>query len=224
MKAVYYLRTSSASNLDGDSETRQKEAIFAYAEKNSLEVVRGAYDQAIAGTDHVMSRNGIKELTKYCKENEVSIILCENASRFARDLIIQEMGFRDLKKLDLQIIPVDAPEYFTGDSPSLNLIRQVLGSVSEFEKSNLVHKLREARQRVRLEKGKCEGRRSLEEIYGATKYRNALKKIKNLVKQGFTYAKVAGILAEQGFVQPTKGKPFHKSQIMRLIQKEEKYG
>jgi len=49
-----------------------------------------------------------------------------------------------------------------------------------------------------------------------------LKKIKNLVKQGFTYAKVAGILAEQGFVQPTKGKPFHKSQIMRLIQKEEK--
>lgn len=224
MKAVYYLRTSSASNLDGDSETRQKEAIFAYAEKNSLEIVRGAYDQAIAGTDHVMSRNGIKELTKYCEEHEVNIILCENASRFARDLIIQEMGFRDLKKLDLQIIPVDAPEYFTGDSPSLNLIRQVLGSVSEFEKSNLVHKLREARQRVRLEKGKCEGRRSLEEIYGATKYRNALKKIKNLVKQGFTYAKVAGILAEQGFVQPTKGKPFHKSQIMRLIQKEEEYG
>jgi len=222
MKAVYYLRTSSASNLEGDSETRQKEAIFAYAEKNSLEIVQGAYDQAIAGTDHVMSRNGIKELTKYCEEHGVNIILCENASRFARDLIIQEMGFRDLKKLDLQIIPVDAPEYFTGDSPSLNLIRQVLGSVSEFEKSNLVHKLREARQRVRLEKGKCEGRRSLQEIYGTKKYRNALNKIKNLVAEGFTYAKVAGILAEQGFVQPTKGKPFHKSQIMRLIQKEEK--
>jgi len=51
-----------------------------------------------------------------------------------------------------------------------------------------------------------------------------MNKIKNLVAEGFTYAKVAGILAEQGFVQPTKGKPFHKSQIMRLIQKEEEYG
>jgi len=224
MKAVYYLRTSSASNLEGDSETRQKEAIFAYAEKNSLEIVQGAYDQAIAGTDHVMSRNGIKELTKYCEEHGVSIILCENASRFARDLIIQEMGFQELKAKNLQIIPVDAPDYFTGDTPSLNLIRQILGSVSEFEKSNLVHKLRGARERIRLKKGKCEGRRSLQEIYGAKKYRNALNKIKNLVAEGFTYAKVAGILAEQGFVQPTKGKPFHKSQIMRLIQKEEEYG
>ena len=130
----------------------------------------------------------------------------------------------ELNARNLQIVPVDAPDYFTGVDASKDLIRQMLGSVSQFEKANLVHKLRGARERVRLEKGKCEGRRSLKEIYGTKKYRNALKKIKNLVKQGFTYAKVAGILAEQGFVQPTKGKPFHKSQIMRLIQKEEEYG
>ena len=224
MKAVYYLRTSSASNLDGDSETRQKEAIFAYAEKNSLELMAVASDQAVSGTEPVMFRKGIQKLVEFCEANKVSIILCENASRFARDLIVQERGFQDLKEKNLQIIPVDAPDYFTGDTPSLNLIRQVLGSVSQFEKANLVHKLRGARERIRLEKGKCEGRRSLKEIYGTKKYRNALDKIKKLVAEGFTYAKVAGILAEQGFVQPTKGKPFHKSQIMRLIQKEEEYG
>ena len=224
MKAVYYLRTSSASNLDGDSETRQKEAIFAYAEKNSLEIVRGAYDQAVSGIDPVMHRKGMKQLVEFCEANEVNIILCENSSRFARDLMVQEQGFMELNARNLQIVPVDAPDYFTGVDASKDLIRQMLGSVSQFEKANLVHKLREARQRVRLEKGKCEGRRSLEEIYGTLRFRKLLKRIKNLVKQGFTYAKVAGILAEQGFVQPTKGKPFHKSQIMRLIQKEEEYG
>ena len=136
MKAVYYLLTSSASNLDGDSETRQKEAIFAYAEKNSLEIVRGAYDQAVSGIDPVMHRKGMKQLVEFCEANEVNIILCENSSRFARDLIVQERGFQDLKAKNLQIIPVDAPDYFTGDTPSLNLIRQVLGSVSQFEKAN----------------------------------------------------------------------------------------
>ena len=53
-KAVMYLRTSSATNLDGDSENRQKEAIHAYAENNSLEIVSGAYDQAVRGSDMVM--------------------------------------------------------------------------------------------------------------------------------------------------------------------------
>ena len=87
-KVVCYLRTSSASNLDGDSETRQKEAIVAYAEKNSLEIVDGAYDQAVSGTDHIEDREGFTTLRDYCIENEIKIILCENASRFARDIIV----------------------------------------------------------------------------------------------------------------------------------------
>ena len=219
MKAVYYLRTSSASNLDGDSETRQKEAIFAYAEKNSLEIVRGAYDQAVSGIDPVMHRKGMKQLVEFCEEHKVNIILCENSSRFARDLMVQEQGFMELKARNLQIVPVDAPDYFTGEDASKNLIRQMLGSVSQFEKSNLVHKLREARQRVSLEKGKCEGRKSMEEIWGTSEFRKLVKLVLKLSDQGNSYAKIAVILAERGWLQPSNGKPFHKSQIMRLIKK-----
>ena len=47
MKAVYYIRTSSATNLEGDSEARQKEAINSYSYKNAYELVQGAYDQAV---------------------------------------------------------------------------------------------------------------------------------------------------------------------------------
>ena len=218
-KVVCYLRTSSASNLDGDSETRQKEAIVAYAEKNSLEIVNGAYDQAVSGTDHIEDREGFTTLRDYCIENEIKIILCENASRFARDIIVQELGFRQLKKLGIQIIPVDSPDYFTVDSPSLTLIRQVLGAVSGFEKSSLVSKLHVARKRIREKIGKCEGRKSMEEIWGTSEFRKLVKLVLKLSDQGNSYAKIAVILAERGWLQPSKGKPFHKSQIMRLIKK-----
>jgi DNA invertase Pin-like site-specific DNA recombinase len=44
------------------------------------------------------------------------------------------------------------------------MIRQILGSVAQFEKAMLVAKLRGARQRKKAATGKCEGRKSYAEI------------------------------------------------------------
>ena len=219
VKAVMYLRTSSATNLDGDSEDRQKESIKKYADSQGIEIVQGAYDQAVKGSDSIHEREGFAQLIQYCIDNDVSVILCENASRFARDVIVQELGYRELKKLNLQLIPVDAPDYFTGDSPSLNMIRQILGAVSEFEKSNLVSKLRSARERAKARNGKCEGRKSLREIYGELRFNTLQKKAIKLRSKSLTYASIAGVLATKGYVQPQTGRPFNQSQIMRLIKR-----
>ena len=218
MKAVYYIRTSSATNLDGDSEERQKVAIYAYAEKNGYEIVQGAYDQAVKGSDFTGEREGYKSLLEYCLANDVQVILCENASRFARDVIVQELGYRELKKLNLTLIPVDAPDYFSGDSPSLTMIRQILGAVSEFEKSNLVSKLRGARERIKAEKGKCGGRKSLQEHFGERKFKRLMYLTKTLKESGFSLAKIADGLWDEGWMQPTTLRPFNKSQVRRLIQ------
>ena len=62
------------------------------------------------------------------------------------------------------------------------------------------------------------GTKSLKEILGDTKYERLVKSTKTLHNRGnLTYAKIAGILAEEGWVQPSTLQPFHKSQIMRLI-------
>jgi DNA invertase Pin-like site-specific DNA recombinase len=205
MKAVMYLRTSSATNLGGDSEERQKDAIRKFADLQNMEIVSGAYDQAVKGSDSIHEREGFAQLIQYCLDNDVTTILCENASRFARDVIVQELGYRELKKLNLQLIPVDAPDYFTGDSPSLNMIRQILGAVSEFEKSNLV--------------SKCEGRKNLEEILSKDAFATMMKIIKRLREQNKSYASIAGVLADKGYSQPSTGNPYNRSQIMRLIKK-----
>jgi DNA invertase Pin-like site-specific DNA recombinase len=49
------------------------------------------------------------------------------------------------------------------DTPTAVMIRQILGSVAQFEKAMLVSKLRGARERRKAATGKCEGRKSLSE-------------------------------------------------------------
>ena len=222
MEVAMYLRISSNTNADGDSLDRQTIAIATYANKNNMNIVAKKSDIGIKGSTNIFDREGFRKLFEYCLEKDIKIILTENASRFARDQMVGEWGYRELKKHGIQIVPVDSPDYYTleNDDPMINLIRQVLGSIAEFEKNSIVNKLRGARKRVKERNGKCEGRKSLKEIYGEIRYRKLIKKIMNLVKQGVSYAKIGVILAEQGFVQPSKGKPYHKSQIMRLIQKE----
>ena len=226
MKVAMYQRISSTTNADGDSLDRQTHAIATYANANGMDIVVKKSDIGVQGSEHIFERDGFRKLFDYCKKEDIKTILCENASRFARDVMTQELGYRELKKHGIRVIPVDSPDYFVleNDDPITNLIRQVLGAISEFEKNSIVIKLRGARQRSRLKSGKitlkgepkCEGRKSLKEIYGPIRYRKLIKKVKNLSDKGLSLAEVAVALAEKGWVQPNKLKPFHRMQIMRF--------
>jgi hypothetical protein len=82
----------------------------------------------------------------------------ETASRFARDLMVQEVGFAKLKALGIALIAADSPQSFLDDTPTSKLIRQILGAVSEFDKALVVAKLKGARDRKRAMTGeKVEG-------------------------------------------------------------------
>ena len=84
----------------------------------------------------------------------------ESPDRFARDLAVQLAGHDMLKGLGIDLIPASAPDFFTEDTPTAVLVRQVLGAIAQFEKASLVAKLKAARDRKRARDGKCEGRRS----------------------------------------------------------------
>ena len=219
-KVAGYIRISSKTNENGDAKERQILAIKNYAKANDMRIVRCDADIGVRGSTNIFDRKGLREVFEYCLEENIKIILCESASRFARDQMVGEWGYRELKKHGIQIVPVDSPDYYTleNDDPMVNLIRQVLGSIAEFEKNSLVAKLRGARDRVKAKNGKCEGRKSLKEIYGVMRFRTLQKKIIRLRKERKSFAKIAEVLASQGWVQPSTGKPFHKSQVMRLIQ------
>ena len=65
-----------------------------------------------------------------------------------------------LKAGGFELIPVDAPDHFTNETPTAEFIRQILGAVSQFEKESTVAKLRGARDRASVVKGRrVEGRK-----------------------------------------------------------------
>jgi DNA invertase Pin-like site-specific DNA recombinase len=88
--------------------------------------------------------------------NGATTIIVESPDRFARDLAVQLAGHDMLK--DLGIVPASAPEFFTEDTPTAVLVRQVLGAIAQFEKASSVAKLTAARKRKRQREGRCEGR------------------------------------------------------------------
>lgn len=161
IKAVAYYRTSSATNVgeDKDSHKRQEDACKGYAAKHGMEVCNGFYDAAVRGSESVVNRAGFSEMIEYMNNMGISVILVETVNRFSRDLIVQLTGYEFLRKGGISLIPVDCPTHFQEDTPTAKMVRQILGAVSEFEKSSLVEKLRKARDRKRATMGRCEGRK-----------------------------------------------------------------
>ena len=117
----------------------------------------------MSGADPIEARPGFTALLARIAGNSVRTIIVETANRFARDLMVQEVGFAMLQGLGITLIAADSPASFLDDGPTSKLIRQILGAVSEFDKAMIVAKLRGARERVRRTNGKCEGRKSYAE-------------------------------------------------------------
>jgi DNA invertase Pin-like site-specific DNA recombinase len=213
-RCVGYCRTSSATNVgsDKDSEARQRAAIQAYAERASLCVAEWFYDAAVSGADAIDARPGFARMLAWCAENDIHIIVVESTSRFARDLIVQEVGFTMLTKGGFKIIAADNPESFLADGPTATLIRQILGAVSQFEKAGIVSKLKGARERKSAALGaKCAGRgRSY--AAGRPELIDAAKHLAD----GRSLRAIGGALAEMGYLSAS-ARPFGPEQIKLLL-------
>jgi DNA invertase Pin-like site-specific DNA recombinase len=219
VKAVAYLRTSSAANVgaDKDSEKRQRSAIESYAKRAGIEIVETFYDPAVSGADPVHARPGFAAMLKRIEGNGVRIIVVETANRFARDLMVQEVGFSLLKERGIDLIATDSPSSFLDDTPTAKLVRQVLGAIAEFDKAMTVTKLRAARDRKRAATGRCEGRKSHAELHPEL-VRQA-KRLRRRSPKGNqrSLREISAALSEMGF-KNVNGQPFSASSIKAMVE------
>ena len=218
-EAVAYLRTSSAANIgaDKDSDRRQREAIQAFARRAGIELVDEFYDPAVSGGDPVESRPGFIAMLKRIQGNGVRTIIVETASRFARDLMVQEVGYAMLTERGIELIAADSPTSFIEDTPTARLIRQVLGAVSEFDKAMTVAKLRGARDRKRVATGrKVEGRKSHAEL--RPEVVAEAKRLRRKRPKGGqrTYRQIAAELFQAGHANSHR-RPFSPSSIKAMV-------
>ncbi len=165
--ALAYLRTSSAANVgtDKDSEKRQRQSVEAFARRGRFEIVAEFYDAAVSGADPIETRAGFAALLDRIEGNGVRTVIVEDASRFARELMAQELGITLLISRGVRLLTSSGDDLTASDDPTRKMMRQIAGAFAEYEKARLVSKLRHVRERVRNERRKCEGRKSHAELH-----------------------------------------------------------
>lgn len=218
IKAVAYFRTSSETNVGADKDTlkRQRESISKFAKSAGYDLIAEYSDDAVKGSDPVDTRPGFAAMLDHVAGNGVRTIIVETASRFARDLIVQETGWRMLTDAGITLIAADSPDCFQDDTPTAVMIRQILGSVSQFEKAMLVAKLKGARDRKKAATGKCGGRKSYAERDAAMV--SSAKKLARYPINGRkrSLREIAAELEVQGFKTET-GKQFAATAVARML-------
>ena len=217
--AVAYFRTSSAANVgaDKDSEKRQRQAVEAFARQAGFAIVDAFYDAAVSGADPIDTRPGFAAMLKRIESNGVRTIIVESANRFARDLMVQEVGHARLRERGIDLIAADNPSSFLDDTPTARLVRQVLGAIAEFDKAMTVAKLRGARERKRAAVGKCEGRKGHLEVRPEV-VREAKRLRRRSPKTGRqrSLREIAAELAVLGHLN-TNGRPFSASSVRSML-------
>jgi DNA invertase Pin-like site-specific DNA recombinase len=161
VQAVAYIRTSSAANVgtDKDSDKRQRAAIEGFARRAGFALVDEFNDQAVRGADPIEARPGFSALLDRIEGNGVRTVIVEDASRFARELLTQELGIIALMARGVRVLTANGDDLTDNSDPSRTMMRQIAGAFHQYEKARLVAKLKAARDRKRAAGGKADGRK-----------------------------------------------------------------
>jgi len=214
--AVGYMRTSAAvgAGTDNDSEKRQHLAISNYAGKAGYELVKCWYDCGVSGVDEVIGRAAFNEMLAYVTENNIKTVIIESADRLARDLMIQMLAHDLLKKRGITLIAANAPEWFLEETNTAILVRQIMGSIYEFERKQIISKLTAARARIRAIEGQCGGRLRIEKADPEAV--QIAKTLKRERKRCWSLRAIAAYLAGQGYTS-SSGKEYAPSTIKAML-------
>lgn len=214
-----YLRTSSAANLgaDKDSDKRQRAAILNFTERAGFTVAKEFFDAAVSGSDPIESRPGFTALLDWVESSKATIVVVEDASRFARSLVAQELGLLVLEQRGVRVLTSNGDDLTASDDPLRVAQRQIAGAFMQLEKSRLVLKLAESRRRKRALTGsKVEGRKSHVEIH--PELVAEVKRLRRKRPKGGqrSYREIAEVLAAKGYLN-ANGRSYDPSSIRSML-------
>src|SRR5580698_7292635 len=182
-----------------------------YGGAHDIKIVNVYREEGVSGTKESADRPAWSELMTALHSNGVRTVIVERLDRLARDLMVQETIVADLRKYGFELVSVAEPDLMATD-PTRILVRQMMGAVAQYEKSQIVLKLRGARMRKRAKEGRCEGRKPFGYFEGEAAARERMKALR---AEGLGFDRIAVRLnAEQ--VPTRTGKPWHGVVVNRI--------
>lgn len=218
MNILGYGRVSSVGQEEGDGYARQEVAIKEFCKRHNLKILF-LVEEAISGTIDGLDRPklaeflGLNAARNSADPAHFDAIVVERMDRLARDLMVQELLIREFQKRGIKLFSADQGELIdmadACPDPTRKLIRQVLGAVAEFEKSNLVRKLHSARVRM--------GRMGGNVAYGSRPGEaQTVVLIEDLRAGGASWREIADRLNEESLVQRNR-KPWTHGAVQSMM-------
>ncbi len=221
VSAFGYCRISSLANKNGDGIDRQKRSIREYCRLHKINLKGFYVDEGVSGSTEYQNRPAFMQMFNKLAENGTNLVLVSNQDRLSRQLLIQELIIRDFNELGISIISVANGDLTNTDDEHANMVRQVIGSLIQMERHKLTRRLRIAREKMRQEKGKCEGRKKLSESNP-----DLLRAVLRLHRKSpkaprRTYKEISRMLNDEGFTT-SRGTPITPNYVSVILHKHKK--
>ena len=222
-EAFGYIRVSTKgqANQNKHGFKRQKETIELFAKNAKFKIVR-YFQEPISGCKSEDERPAFMEMVStILRENRVSSIVVEGMDRLARELMVQEQLISYLASKGIDLYSANTSENVTQaikDDPVKKAMVQIQGVFSELEKSRLVQKLRKARNAVRENVGRCEGRKPYGTLEGELEVVELIKSLyrKPKGKKRLSYRKIADELNSRN-IKPRLAEKWEAMTVYSII-------
>ena len=223
--AVSYMRCSGDGQISGDTWERQTEKIQSLAARQCFEIEMEWREEGISGKIECEQRPAFQAMLAHLLSNGCRTIIVEDLSRLARRYAVQEQILLYLCAKGITLWTcANGGQNITEEmnqDPTKRLLIGIVGLVSQWEREQLVEKLKIARQHIKDKTGRCEGRLPFGQKPGE---KEVLDRMILLKSQGQTPEQIAQILNADGV--PTRGSkkgrsPWRGATIAKILKRNQ---
>jgi DNA invertase Pin-like site-specific DNA recombinase len=238
-RVVGYIRVSTQGQVkDGYSIAYQEEEIKSFCTRHNLELLDIYKDEGISGAkvdedDLIIERESLQELLSDLKWRDVKYIVVLNTSRLWRSDMVKVLIQRELKRIKVDVRAIEQPTYsIYAHDPSNFLINGMMELLDQYQRLEIMLKLSRGRRKKAQQGGYAGGRVAFG--YSAKKGQKVLEidaeqaravqrlfELKELFPR-WSLSELAYQLNNDGH-QTTKGLPFTKVQVKRILDRKAFY-
>lgn len=204
ISAYAYLRVSGQGQVSGNGFDRQLKEINRFCQNSDFKIVN-VYKEQVSGTIAEENRPKMGAMIADIISNGCKTIIVEDLTRLAREYRVQENILVYLASKNINLIAANTGENITNaieSDPMRKALVQIQGIFGELDKSLLVRKLRNAREKIRHEKGRCEGSKPFGTLEGESEVLKIIRRLRRKPRNGgrkrMTYQSIAEKLNRQG--------------------------
>lgn len=156
MRLIVYLRVSTATQVENGAGLEVQEAACkTFAEQHGHTITETLREEGVSGAK--ADRPMLARALAAVRNGEADAIIVARLDRLARDVVLQELLVRELDGKLLSAVASENELLADPNDPGRKMMRQILGSFAEYERSMIALRLATGRAAKRARGGKGSG-------------------------------------------------------------------